>query len=300
MQNSEKPSLPLSIAVIGAGQIGSAFACQLVRAGHHVTVIARPGSRRLHQLRRAGGIAFQDGGHLAVEVADGLDEEKDYDLVIVTTKAFQVDALLPTLARSKTAEFHFLFANFNPERIRDALKAKHCSFGMPFIQAWLDDDGRLKTKINSRQKTLHNDHRWVDLFNGAGLPSALEGDMLGWLRWHAPMTIAIESVCVAGERRHGGATWREARTMARGMRAGFQIIRGLGYEMHSSAKSFARMPVTVVTFMLWMMSRMKRFRELLASGENEARAQVDELVAAAQTEPGLRVAAGAVSAMRPR
>ncbi|WGS55258.1 NAD(P)-binding domain-containing protein (plasmid) [Paraburkholderia sp. D15] len=300
MPNTASLLLPMSIAVIGAGQIGSAFASQLAQAGHYVTVVARPESRRFHQLQAAGGIAFQDGRHVSVGIADSLDEEFAYDLVIVTTKAFQVDALLPTLARSRAAELHFLFANFNPDRIRSALKNRKCSFGMPFIQAWLDDHGRMTTRITSRQKTLHSDHRWVDLFNGAGLPSAFEDDMTGWLRWHAPMTIAIESVCVAGERRGGGATWREARTMALGMRAGFQIISSLGYEMHSSAKSLARMPVTIASLILWAMSRMKNFRELLASGENEACALVDELVAAAKAKPELQTEIDALLAMRPR
>ena len=46
---------PLRIAIIGIGGIGSTFAFQLVRAGHHeVTAVARPGSRRLEQLKRDG------------------------------------------------------------------------------------------------------------------------------------------------------------------------------------------------------------------------------------------------------
>jgi 2-dehydropantoate 2-reductase len=39
----------LSIAIIGGGRIGSAYAYQLARAGHDVTVVARPGSRRLDE-----------------------------------------------------------------------------------------------------------------------------------------------------------------------------------------------------------------------------------------------------------
>ena len=48
---------PLRIAVLGAGRIGSTFAFQLARVGHHeVAVVARPGSTRFQQLRRDGGI----------------------------------------------------------------------------------------------------------------------------------------------------------------------------------------------------------------------------------------------------
>ena len=42
-----KAKSPLSIAVLGVGRIGSTFAYQLSRAGHEVTVIARPDSPRL-------------------------------------------------------------------------------------------------------------------------------------------------------------------------------------------------------------------------------------------------------------
>lgn len=41
------------IGVTGASQIGSTFACRLARKGRHdVTVVARPGPRRLAQLQR--------------------------------------------------------------------------------------------------------------------------------------------------------------------------------------------------------------------------------------------------------
>ena len=295
----ENAPAALSIAIIGVGQIGSAFAYQLASAGHDVTVIARPDSRRLQQLEKEGAIVLQNGQRAAVRVDAALDNEIVYDLVIVTTKAFQIAPLLPMLKQSSGKNFHFLFANFSPEKIRDALPEHSCAFGMPFLQAWLDRDGRLRTRISSGQKTLHSDIRWVKLFQDAGLPSAYEPDMMGWLRWHAPMTVAIEGVCVAGQRRGRGARWREARTMARGMRAGFAIIRGLGFEMHKSAKTFSGLPVMMVTLMLWAMSRMKSFRELLASGENEARAEAAELIAAAENKPNLASAAEAVALMLP-
>jgi 2-dehydropantoate 2-reductase len=289
---------PLSIAIIGAGQIGSAFGYQLARAGHDLTMIARPGSPRLKQLQQAKAIVLQSGERVSVSVADSLDEDAPFDLVIITTKAFQVDAFLPALSRSKAESLHFLFANFNPEAIRDALPGRRLAFGMPFIQSWIDSAGAIKIGINKRQKTLHNDQRWVALFEGAGLPSAFEADMMGWLRWHAPMTVAIEMVCVAGERHHSGAHWREASTMARGMKGGFAILSGLGYEMHSSVKGLSRMPQFAVTFLFWMLSKMKTFRVLLASGENEARAEADAILAAAAKHSALAAASMAVAATK--
>lgn len=49
------PLSPLRVAVLGAGSIGSSFAFQLAKVGgHDVTVIARPNSLRLKQLRQEG------------------------------------------------------------------------------------------------------------------------------------------------------------------------------------------------------------------------------------------------------
>ena len=64
--DSMQPS-PLSIAVLGAGKIGSTFAFQLASVGHHdVTVIARPGSVRLQQLQRDDGIIDIKGERASV------------------------------------------------------------------------------------------------------------------------------------------------------------------------------------------------------------------------------------------
>ena len=63
----DTPSQPLRIAIVGAGQIGSAFAFQLARiGGHDVGVVARPGSTRLRQLRRDGAIVDVKGEQASV------------------------------------------------------------------------------------------------------------------------------------------------------------------------------------------------------------------------------------------
>ncbi len=65
---------PQKIAVVGMGGMGSAFAFQLARVGHHdVTAIARMGSRRFDQLRNDGGVTKTDGEHAAMHVPDYFD-----------------------------------------------------------------------------------------------------------------------------------------------------------------------------------------------------------------------------------
>ena len=65
-----------------------------------------------------------------------------------------------------------MFNNFDPERLRDAVGAQRCSFGMPFLQAIVNRDGRLSAKIGAAgQKSKMNHHAWVEAFIAAGLPA---------------------------------------------------------------------------------------------------------------------------------
>ena len=274
----------MRIAVLGTGKIGSAFAFQLARAGgHDVTVIARPGSVRLQQLQRDSGIIDVKGERASVRVIDALDEETPYDLLIVTLLDHQTNAILPNLRRSAAKCVQFMFNTFHPERLQDAIGIERCAFGMPFVQATLDSDGKLKATIGAAgQKTIMSEQRWVDLFNAAGLPAALEPDMPLWLRCHVPLCVAFESVAVAGERRGGGASWGEAVVLARGVHASFNLIKGLGYRIYPGSKKLIDgSPIPILAATLWSMSRITSFRELLATGKAECQALVDVMVAAA-------------------
>lgn len=291
----------LRIAILGAGKIGSTFAFQLARTGgHDVTVIARPGSVRLQQLERDGAIVDVKGERASVQVSGMLDDRVSYDLVIVTLLAHQTDALLPALQRSAANCVQFMFNTFRPERLQKALSVGKCSFGMPFVQATLDGEGRLKATIGAAgQKTIMSQQRWVDIFNAAGLPSALEPDMPLWLRCHVPLCVAFESVSVAGERRGGGASWEEAMVLARGIHASYSLIEHLGYRVYPKTKKrIYGSPASVVAAALWSMSRIRSFRELLATGKAECHALVDAMVEAA-TVARSPVSVPAIEAMKP-
>jgi 2-dehydropantoate 2-reductase len=293
--------MTLRIAVIGAGAIGSTYAFQLARtAGNEITAIARPGSPRLAQLERDGGIVRTTGDCAEMRIAATLDETTPYDLVIVTLLAHQVDSVLPALQRSAAKRIQFMFNNFDPERLRDGIGAERCSFGMPFVQAMIEPDGKLKATIGAGgQKSKMNDQGVVDIFNAAGIPAVLEPDMLLWLRCHVPLCIAFESVCVAAERRGGGASWAESMTIARGMRECFTLIKRMGYPLYPSGKArLATTPTWLVALMLGSISRIPSFRDLLATGINECRALVDVLVAVApRADPPISIAA--ITAMKP-
>ena len=295
------PTSPLRIAIVGVGNIGSTFAFQLARiGGHDVTVVARPESKRLEQLRRDGAIVDVKGERASVHVTDALDEQTPFDIVIVTLLAHQVDAALPALRRSSAVCVQFMFNTFDPERLRDAVGHERCAFGMNFVQATLDGDGRLKATIGAGgQKTLMDQKRWSDLFNASGLPATVERDMPLWLRCHVPLCVAFESVSVAGVRRGGGASWKEALALARGVHASFGLIKDLGYSVYPRSKALINdAPASMLAAVLWSMSRIRTFRELLATGQAECEALVDAMIATAP-QAGASVRIDDIAAMKP-
>lgn len=303
MPEQQSPTAhPLQIAVIGAGGIGSTFAYYLAQAGHDVTVIARPQSPRLHQLQRDKSVAKTSAPGPAMQVADHLDETLAYDLVVVTTLAHQVDAVLPALQRSRTKAIQFMFNTFEPERLSIAVGQARCSFGMPFVAATVDETGTLKVTINPGQKTLHGDARWATLFTDAGMPSSYEHDMPLWLRCHAPMCVAMESICATATRRGAGATWSEAVIVARGVHASYAVIEAQGYAVYPRSKVILKTsPSVTIAAILWFVSRVRSFRALLATGVVECRVLAGVMAeAATRTTPPLPTAAAAILAMMPR
>jgi len=299
MAFSGERSSALCIAVVGPGGVGSMFAYHLSRAGHDVTVVARPGSTRLAQLRRDRGIVRTSNDRADTAVADALDEQVAYDLVIVTTPAHQAAAVLPALARSKARRVQFMFNVFDPERLRDAVGADRASFGMPFVRATVNQAGALDAKFNPGQRTLHGERRWADVFSAAGVPSAFEPEMMLWLRCHVPLCVAFESIAIAGQRRGGGATWSESNLVARGMRDAFAIVRGLGDRLYPSSKAIvSSVPTVFVACLLWLLSRVASFRALLARGAGECRALIDAMVDAASAAK-LPALPSALLAIRP-
>ena len=215
--------------------------------------------------------------------------------------AHQIEAVLPTLQASQARHVQFMFNTFEPQALQAVMGAERCSFGMPFAMAHLDADGRLTSTVSQARKTLHGDPRWADLFNEAGIPSAFEPNMMLWLRCHTPMCIAMEAISYAAVRRGGGASWREAMIVARGTRAGFAVLKGQGHRLYPPSKALiSALPTPLVAMMLWCISRIASFRDLLATGVNECRALVDVVTAAGQAaNPPLPSAAKAFAAMKP-
>lgn len=292
------PTAQRSIAVIGAGRVGSAFAYQLARAAHDVTVVARPGSRRLAQLRRDGGIVRDTGEMAQVTVTDALDTARPYDLVIVTVLAHQVHAVLPEIQASRARQVHFMFVTPEYQRLAAAVAPKRATFGMAAVLAVIKPDGRLNLKI-PKTKAMQGDEDLVAVMEAAGMPAKYEAQAGRWLRSQTPLTIAMTSVTGTGMRHKKGATFTEARTGALGLKAAFDIIKAAGETPYPRNKAqMSGMPTPVLAFILRAVSR-SRYRETVGNSAEETRGLIELLTAEAKQWPELRDKVSKILALNP-
>jgi 2-dehydropantoate 2-reductase len=116
--------MTMNILVFGAGVVGSQYAARLRQAGHMVTLLAR--AERAAQVREHGIVleAVNTGRveTVFVTVKEKLEEDDDYDLVIVAVRANQIAAVLPMLAANHQTP-NVLFIGNNPSGAEALVKA---------------------------------------------------------------------------------------------------------------------------------------------------------------------------------
>ena len=106
-------------------------------------------------------------------------------------------------------------------------------------------------------------------------------------------------IAIVGAGQIGSASWREAVILAKGVHASFTLITALGYEIYPCTKRrIAGSPTAVVAAIFWFLSRVRSFRELLATGRAECCALIETLVAAGRlVQPPVDVSD--IQAMKP-
>ncbi|SGY14320.1 BQ5605_C010g06139 [Microbotryum silenes-dioicae] len=313
---------PFRIAIIGLGGIGSTFAFRLSSKGHHeITAIVRSKSKRYDQLSTSKAIltTSKESAPLS-SVEQALDPTIEYDLVIVTLLAHQVQGdVLEALRRSKAKGILFMFNQVDPEGLSRAVleptsensssnpssAPRVLAFGMPFVRGFLLPTGELSHKLGAMGvQSLLSHPPYVTLFDASSLPASHEPQMKRWLESHVPLCIAFESIAYKAMSNNpptgSGATWAQAKLVAKGTRASFRLVEIVhGRPIYPSGKKwFSFAPVWCMTGVLWGMSKIPSFRELLAMGVEESRWLVDKLIERGEKE-GKEEELSAVRAMRP-
>jgi len=202
----------MRILMVGAGATGGFFGGKLTEAGRDVTFLLR--ERRADQIRDRGLEIITPSGdltiHPRVATAEQLRESREsFDLIVLTTKAYQLQAAMEDLAPAVgqatmllpilngMRQFSMLDERFGPERVLG---------GCARIYAEMDEQGRIHqsagpSQINYGERSGERSERILSVdqaLRGAGFQTVLEPDILAtlWQKWW--FLASLSAACVVG------------------------------------------------------------------------------------------------------
>ena len=133
--------------VVGAGALGGYFGGRLLEAGRDVTFLLRP--RRAAQLAKTGLVVQSPFGNLQLPALKHVlaeDIEAPYDVVVVGSKAYDLDSTMDSFAPAvgpNTAILPLLNGMKHIDRLAGRFGEERVLGGLCMISATLDDEGRV-------------------------------------------------------------------------------------------------------------------------------------------------------------
>jgi ketopantoate reductase len=301
----------MKILVLGAGVVGTTYAWQLSNAGHDVSLLVRESKRE--QVERAGiHIRYRDERLKTSQsmevtyrpaVVDQFQAHDDFDLIIVSVRAHQLDEILSELAAGSGRADILFFGNnwWGEERIRQFLPPEKYFFGFSrLVGGWRSDIGieciffdnpELVTmlgesdgKVTPRLQKLHQ------LFEKAGLRPVISPDILGWLSIHY-----VEFLGVIGGIRKAGSfdAFVDSSVLIKdsilATRESLDVCRAHGVDFKKAAPSNIRMIESIPIFLLTPLVKMqyrapsikKFFEENIEHGMEEINCQFGDVTSEA-------------------
>ncbi|MFK7819280.1 MAG: ketopantoate reductase family protein [Planctomycetaceae bacterium] len=245
----------MRVLIYGAGNIGQLYAARLKEAGHDVRVLAR--GRRL-QLIRELGIRLEDFKTEArtttpVEVAERLEPDDVYDLILVVLPKQGVLEVLPILAANRSPNVMFFGNNAaGPEALTDVVGRNRVLPGFPGVGA-IEKEGFLRyliliareqpTTVGELDGTQSDRIREIsDVLRSGGFPVSISSQMDAWLKTHAaeivPTALALSMAGDNLEKLRGSS---ETMTlMVRAIREGYRILSALGIPLTPASRRILR------------------------------------------------------------
>lgn len=137
----------MRVLVLGAGATGGYFGSRLVEAGHAVRFLVRP--ERAARLADAGLRVRSARGdfHRAVDAVTSIESGEPFDLVLVSCKAWDLDAAIAAIAPAVgagTCVLPLLNGLRHLERLDAAFGAGRVPGGLCHISVALQDDGSIR------------------------------------------------------------------------------------------------------------------------------------------------------------
>lgn len=247
----------MNILVAGAGVIGTTYAWKLSQAGHQVTLLVRPGQKRAAE-RDGFTIYCKDERKKQTPpeevvyhppVVETLAAASPVDLILVTVKSNQLDALLPDLAKYAGRADVLFFQNngWGSQHIQKFLPESQILFGFSrLIRGWKEgrcieciifDSPLMSTLLGEASGEITPRlQKYEAMFRQADLKPQLHRHITDWLATHY-----VEFLGAAGGILQAGCTeyfveddalLREALLATR---EGLDICRARGINLFRSA-----------------------------------------------------------------
>ena len=137
----------MKILILGAGAVGGYFGGRLAQAGADVTFLVRP--QRAKTLAQAGLVIKSPQGDARITARTVLEEavRPDYDLVILSCKAYDLDASIASIGGAvgpNTLILPLLNGMAHLARLEQAFGGARVLGGTCYIAATLDADGSIR------------------------------------------------------------------------------------------------------------------------------------------------------------
>ena len=292
----------MKILMLGAGVIGTTYTWQLSNAGHDVTLLVRPSNRE--KIEREGiRIRCKDERQkpaTATEVTyrprviDKLRPEASYDLIVVSVRAQQLDAVLPQLAAGAGQSDVLFFGNnwWGDERIRQHLPAERYFFGFSrLVGGWRNGnqveciifntpglETMLGEKDGQMTPRLQN---LVDVFKQANLKPAVSHDILGWLAVHYVEFLgAIGGILQAGSVKAFATDGTIVTQAILATREGFQVCKARRIDLRRAGSMNVRLinslPILLIRMLVQRQYQAPSIQQFFAENIEHGMAELSQ------------------------
>jgi 2-dehydropantoate 2-reductase len=199
---------PLKVAVMGAGAVGCYFGGMLARAGHAVTLVARP--QHVEAIARAGlrmeTRTFDE--RVRVAATGDVAAVKDADLVLFSVKSPDTEAAGRALApflRLDTLVLCLQNGVDNAERLRGVLPRHEVAAAVVYVATEMAAPGHLKHHGRGElviEPTRASD-RAAQALAAAGVPTEISPNVRGALWLKLILNCAYNAVSAIAQRPYG-------------------------------------------------------------------------------------------------
>jgi 2-dehydropantoate 2-reductase len=199
---------PPKVLVMGAGAVGCYFGGMLARAGHHVTLVARP--QNVEAIRREG--LRMETRHfderVRLEADTGVQAARDADLVLFCVKSMDTESAGRQLAPVLHADALVLCLQNgvdNAQRLRSVLPQHEVAAAVVYVATEMAGPGHLKHHGRGELviEPARGSDRVAQAFVAAGVLTELSDDVRGALWLKLILNSAYNAVSAIAQKPYG-------------------------------------------------------------------------------------------------